>query len=240
VVRRNADPGSFVQNAATAHTEPILTLDRTDILTVYMKVPDVYAPYVTTDTEAVIEMGVLPGWEIQGKVTRFSRSLVTPEKDRTMRVEVDLFNGTAAEYQAFLAKAKANGAAGLKGHKLPIFPTVKGKAGAGVDGRLLAGMFGKMRLVLSSFRDTFLIPSSAVTSQGGVTYAYLVKNGRAVRTQVDVQVDNGKDAKVVLVEKVNGQLVRKPLTGDEVIVASNQGELSDGQPVRAPAPAADW
>jgi multidrug efflux pump subunit AcrA (membrane-fusion protein) len=240
VARRNADPGSFVQNAATAHTEPILTLDRTDILTVYMKVPDVYAPYVTMDTEAVIEMGVLPGWEIQGKVTRFSRSLVTPEKDRTMRVEVDLFNGTAAEYQAFLAKAKANGAAGLKGHKLPIFPTVKGKAGAGVDGRLLPGMFGKMRLVLSSFRDTFLIPSSAVTSQGGVTYVYLVKNGRAVRTQVDVQVDNGKDAKVVLVEKVNGQLVRKPLTGDEVIVASNQGELSDGQPVRAPAPATDW
>jgi multidrug efflux pump subunit AcrA (membrane-fusion protein) len=240
VVRRGADPGSFVQSAATAHTEPILTVARTDIVTVYMKVPDVYAPFVTTDTEAIIEMGVLPGWEIHGKVTRFAHSLVNPDKDRTMRVEVDLYNGSKESFDGLLAKAKATSNAGLKGHKLPIFPNVKGKIGEGTEGRLLPGMFGTMRLVLSDYHNAYLIPSSAITSHGGVTYVYLVKNGHAVRTQVEVQVDNGKDAKVLLVERVNGQTIHRPLNGDEAIVASNQGELSDGQAVRSTAPSANW
>jgi multidrug efflux pump subunit AcrA (membrane-fusion protein) len=239
VTRRNADPGSFVQNAATAHTEPVLSLARTDIITVYTKLPDIYAPYVTRDTEVLIEMGVLPGWQIRGKVTRFSPSLETPEHDRTMRVEVDLYNGTAAEYQQFLQRAKASGYARLKDRALPMFPAVKGKPTAGLDGRLLPGMFGKMRLLLRSFPDACLIPSTALVAQGGRSFVYLVRDGRAVRAPVEVQVDDGRVAKVVLIEKAaGGQEVRRELTGDDVVITSNQGELSDGQAVRAGEPGA--
>ena len=45
---------------------------RTDIVTLVMKVPDNAAPYVTRDTEAVIQIDELPGVVIRGKVTRFS------------------------------------------------------------------------------------------------------------------------------------------------------------------------
>jgi HlyD family secretion protein len=229
VTRRLADPGSFVMNAATAHTEPILTVARTDIVTLYMKVPDNYAPYVTRGTEAVIKLGVLRGWDIHAKVTRFSPSLESPDRDRTMRVEVDLFNGTREEFDRFLASSKAVDNAGLKGRVLPVFPEIKGRPTAGLDGRLLPGMFGKMRLVLRSFADAFLVPSTAVFSQGGRAYIYLVQDGKAVLTPVEIQVDDGKYAKILLLK---GNRTSE-LTGEETIVASNQGELSDGQAVKA-------
>jgi multidrug efflux pump subunit AcrA (membrane-fusion protein) len=238
VTRRNIDPGAFVQNAATGRTEPMLTVARTDVVTVYMKLPDNYASYLRSGTEATIEMGALPGWRISGKVTRFSPSLETPEHDRTMRVEMDLFNGSAADYQRLVEQAAGNGNAGFKGRVLPAFPTVNGQTSAGLDGRLLPGMFGTMRLTLQKFNNARLIPSTALVSQGGRYFLYLVKDGTAVRTPVDVQVDDGRLAKVVLVEVVGGHEVRRDLTGEETVVVSNQGELSDGQAVKATP--SDW
>jgi multidrug resistance efflux pump len=38
ITQRGVDPGSFVQNAASGQTMPLLTLDRIDLVTVYMKV----------------------------------------------------------------------------------------------------------------------------------------------------------------------------------------------------------
>jgi multidrug resistance efflux pump len=61
VVKRNVDVGTFVQNASTGHSEPLLTVARSDIVTLTMKVPDNAAPYVTCDTEAVIQLDELPG-----------------------------------------------------------------------------------------------------------------------------------------------------------------------------------
>jgi multidrug efflux pump subunit AcrA (membrane-fusion protein) len=238
VTRRNVDPGAFVQNAATGHTEPMLTVARTDVVTVYMKLPDNYASYLKRDTEASVEMGALPGWRIRGKITRFSPSLQTPEHDRTMRVEMDLFNGSAEEFKKLAEQATANKNAGLKGRVLPTFPTVNGQASAGLDGRLLPGMFGAMRLTLRKFNNARLIPSTALVSQGGRYFLYLVKDGKAVRVPVDVQVDDGRLAKVVLVETAGGQEVRRDLTGEETVVVSNQGELSDGQAVKAVA--SEW
>jgi multidrug efflux pump subunit AcrA (membrane-fusion protein) len=233
VTRRNVDPGAFVQNAATAHVEPMLTVARTDVVTVYMKLPDNYASYVNGDTEAVIEMSELPGWRIRGKITRFSPSLLTPEHDRTMRVEVDLFSGSAAEYQRMVEEAKATKNAGFKSRVLPVFPTVNGKPSVGLEGRLLPGMFGTMRLTLQKFGNAWLVPSTALVSQGGRSFVYVVKNGKAIPVTVDVQVDDGRLAKVVLVEVIDGKEVRHDLTGNETVVVSNQGELADGQAVKA-------
>jgi HlyD family secretion protein len=233
VTRRNVDPGAFVQNAATARTEPMLTVARTDIVTVYMKLPDTYAPYVTNDTEAVIELGVLPGLKIRGKVTRFSPSLQTPEHDRTMRVDVDLFNGSASDYARLVERAKASGNAGLKGRTLPVFPTINGDSSAGLAGRLLPGMYGTMRLSLQKFADASLVPSTALVNEGGRHFLYLVKDGKAKRALVDRQLDDGRLAKVALIETVGGREVRRPLTGQETVVISNQGELSDGVAVKS-------
>jgi multidrug resistance efflux pump len=230
ITKRNVYVGSFVQNATTAHTDPLLSYERTDIVTVHMNVPDTMAPYVDENTDAVIEMSELPGQLIHGKVTRFSPSL--NEADRRMRVEVDLYNSSAVKYAAFLAKEKATNFADLKGGKVPLLPTVESKGAAGKH-RLLPGMFGKMTLVLSKFPNAYVIPSSAIFTQGGTPYIYEVKNGKAVLLPVEIQYDNLKQAKIRVVEKVGDEEIKKELTGEEEIVASNQGDLSDGQAVTA-------
>src|SRR5262249_13507794 len=162
-----------------------------------------------------LELGVLPGWKIHGQVTRFSPSLNNPEHDRTMRVEVDLFNESAEAYERLAARAKATRYAGLKGRKLPTFPTVNGKPSAGLDrrptagldGRLLRGMFGRMRLALQSFNNAWLVPSTAVVHQGGRSFLFLVRDDKAVRVPVELQVDDGRLAKVVLVGSADGRAV---------------------------------
>jgi multidrug efflux pump subunit AcrA (membrane-fusion protein) len=232
VTRRNVDPGTFVQNATTANTEPLLTVVRDDIVTIYMKVPDRFAPYVTHDTTAIIQMDTLPGLVIRGKVTRRAPSLDNPEHDRTMRVEVDLYNNSLADFEAFLAREKAEGNSDLKSKTLPVFPKVEGRDVADHPLRLMPGQYGKMRLVLNNFQKAFLLPHSAVVSQGGTSYVFVVKDGRALKMPVEVQADNGEVVKVALIEKVGGQPVTRDLTGDEEIVSSNQGELSNGQAVK--------
>ncbi len=232
VTRRNAGPGTFVQNAATARTDPFLEVARTDTVTVYMKLPDRYAPYVTTDTDAEIEMDVLPGCKIRGKVTRFSPSLQTPENDRTMRVEVDLFNGSREDFERLEKAAKANDFADLKGHVLPGYPVVNGDKTVGLRGRLLPGMYGTMTLELQKFANVWLVPSTALVSQGGRSFLYQVQDGKAVLTRVNVQVDDGRLAKVSVEESVDGKRVERDLTGREMVVVSNQGELTDGQAVK--------
>jgi multidrug resistance efflux pump len=232
VLRRNVDPGTFVHNATAARSEPLLTVARDDVITVYMKVPDKFAPFVSRNTEAVIQMDALPGVVIRGKVTRFAPSLDNPEHDRTMRVEVDLYNGSAEEYKEFVAKEKAGGYAGLKSKTLPVLPKVEAKDAASRSLRLLPGQYGKMRLVLRKFEKAWLLPRTAVVSQGGTSYVFVVKNGLALKVPVEIQADNGEEIKVALIETSLGQDVRRDLTGDEEIIVSNQGELSNGQSVK--------
>ena len=243
ITQRNADPGYFVQNAATARAKPLLSLARIDIVTVYAKLPDNYARYVTPDTEAVIHLRDRPGLAFHGKVTRFSDSLQNPQHDRTMRVEVDLYNGTAAEYERLQAEEKAAklpygdlkntllaARTGRPEDKLPSLPVITGKAAPGEPDLLLPGMYGKMRLLLRTFNNVYLIPSYAIVHEGGQSYLYLVKGGSAHKVEVRIRADNGKLARVALIGE-GGETRR--LSGDEEIIASNQGELSDGQAVNA-------
>ena len=236
VVRRNVDPGFFVQNAATGHATPLLTIERNDIVTVVVRVPDNFAPYITPDTEAIFETASLPGVKIHGKVTRFPPSLVNPERDRTMLVEVDLWNGSAEEYPQKMADPKfvaglKKGMPGDPRNGKPILPEVKGRLAGGRQLRMLPGMFGDMTLILRKFEDAHMLPSSAIVIEGGNTYIYLVQDGKAHLQPVKVQVDDGKLVKVELLDQ-KGDVVGD-LTGKEEVIISNQSELSEGQPVNA-------
>jgi multidrug efflux pump subunit AcrA (membrane-fusion protein) len=250
ITQRNVDPGSFVQNAATARAKPLLSLERIDIVTVYAKLPDNYARYVTPNTEAVIHMRDRPGLAFHGKVTRFSDSLQNPQHDRTMRVEVDLYNGSAADYERFQAEERAASPpygdlkntlraarTGRPEDKLPALPVITGKAGSREPEPLLPGMYGRMRLLLRTFSNVYLIPSYAILNEGGQSYLYLVKGGSAQKVEVRVRADNGKVARVVLLGE-GGEARR--LSGAEEIVASNQSELSDGQAVNAHRLGTKW
>jgi hypothetical protein len=193
-----------------------------------MSVPDNYAPFVTPNTEAIIEPHSFPGLKIRGRVTRFPRSLVTAAHDRTMPVEVDLWNGSAEEFKKFVANPE--NLADLKEGPLPILPQVIGKEELH-EGALMPGSYAHMTLVLKDFGSTYLIPSQAVIPRGGRTYLYVVRDEKAHLMPVQVQVDDGTLAKVVRLGE-NGQLLGD-LSPNEEIIISNQEELTEGHPVNA-------
>ena len=235
VVRRNVDPGFFVQNAGNGHATPMLTIQRSDIVTIVMHVPDIYAPFVTPQTEAIFETPTLPGVKIHGKVTRYPDSLVNPRKDRTLPVEVDLWNEDPAEYAKKMNDKKFTDRLkkGLPGDPLngrPIVPQIKGKLAAGRRMHLMPGMFGDMTLVLQKFDHAYLLPSKAIVTIGGYEYIYVVQDGKAHLQPVKVTADDGKLALLELLNS-NGEVVG-PLTGKEEVIVTNQGELSEGQLVK--------
>lgn len=235
VVRRRVDPGSFVQNASTGHPTPVLSLQRSDIVTAVMRLPDNYANYITPGTEAIIRLDTLPGVTIRGKVTRFAPTLETEAHDRTMLVEVDLWNGTAAEFAAF--KNDPKNLEDLKEGPLPLVPQFTGKEIEGHPQHLLPGMYGTMTLILRNFGETYLIPSPAIVRAAGRPMIYVVQDGKAHPVPVKVILDDGTLAKVELLND-QGHVIGD-LTGKEEIVVSNQEELSDGQAVR-PTLLTDW
>jgi multidrug resistance efflux pump len=262
ITARNVDPGAFVQNATTSNTEALVSVARTDIVTVVFNLPDYAAAYVSRGTVVDVQLDELPGVTIHGRVTRFTPAI--RGGDRTVRVEVDLFNGTEAQYRAFLAIAVACGLAPLGGAGLTAVapsaaadlewaPNHKGAADAlpvrpenaagGAHRALVAGMGGVARVQLQEFDDVFLLPTSAIFSVGGKTYLLELYDGKTRLLPVRVQVNDGRLAKVVVVAqptgaRANTREVVRELTGDEQIIASRQLEIGEGQAVRATAE--DW
>jgi multidrug resistance efflux pump len=247
IVKRNVDPGSFV-DVGTANSDPLFIIERSDIVTVYMKVPDSLAPNVTDGTEAIITMTEWPGVEIHGRVSRHDPSLETSHTDLTMRVEVDLWNQSRRKYAAWLASEQAKQPpVGVPFDDLkkgddptkPVIPLVPTLTNSGATSpRLLPGMYGTMQLVLRTFRNTYLLPSDVIVQQGGEHYIYLFKDGVAKKVQVEVQADDERLAKVVKIVKKGGQEVREELTNRDVVIKSGLSDVSDGQAVKADP--TDW
>jgi hypothetical protein len=198
-----------------------MTVARLDMVTVFAKLPDEFADLVRDQTIASIRMEKRPGLEVRGKVTRFAPLIES--RDRTMRIEVDLYNAPYASYQKAQAQTLAtffttlNARNGLeaalflapamdwwhehtKGAKedFPAFPGVKGTVTGSGPYRLLPGMYGQMILNLQNYRNAYLVPSSSVFNYGGKRFVMLVRDGIAHRIPVHVQVDDGNVAMLVL------------------------------------------
>jgi hypothetical protein len=78
------------------------------------------------------------------------------------------------------------------------------------------------------------LPLAAITQIGNQSFCYLVVNGKAVQTQVQIGVSDGSWV------EVPGRLVRstaapegvwQPFDGTEAVVNGNLSEISDGHPV---------
>jgi multidrug resistance efflux pump len=253
IVRRNVDPGMFVQNASTGASEPLITIARLDLVTVVMKLPDVAAPYVSRDTDVEVSFDDLPGLTVRGKVTRYSPAI--DGSDRTMRVEVDVFNGTRSDFQAFLAYAFAEGLAPLgagtgpgalatmlaaerhrqlfhKGVAEGVAVCLDFPSGSGIR-PLVPGMRANMRVYLDRVASAHLLPSSAVFGEGGKTYILVVRDGVTKRLPVRVQVNDGRLAKMAILSAPgDAGPAARDLTGEEEVVVNRQTEVGEGVKVR--------
>jgi multidrug efflux pump subunit AcrA (membrane-fusion protein) len=172
-----------------------------------------------------------------------------------MRVEVDVFNGTRAEFQKFLAQTYAEAIAPIgQGTGLGMVAAVlaaerhrqlfhkgvsEGMAvcpdipNGGRPHPIVPGMTATMRVYLDQVATAYLLPSSAVYGSGGKTYILLVQDGVTRQVPVRVQVNDGKMAKVALFPRAGetGGTVRD-LNGTEEVVINRQLELGDGVKVK--------
>ena len=251
VVSRTADPGRFV--TATGMVDPLITVARTDLVTVVAKIPDSAAAFVSWDTEALVEFSQLPGVTVRGVITRYSQAI--DPTDQTMRVEVDVYNGPESGYRAMLGRSAAESSVSA----LVAFDRLGGIAAAGAglfrgkadhkgwhegyahipewgpEGhyrRIVPGTTANMRLDLEKFGESFLLPAGAVFSRAGQSYILVVEGGTTKAVAVAVQINDGTLTKVAAVLPVaGGRQVTRELTGDEVIVATRQLEVGEGRKV---------
>jgi multidrug efflux pump subunit AcrA (membrane-fusion protein) len=225
VASRAVDPGAFVTGALLLQgPTPVLTIVRSDIVTVGMRVPDTVAAMVGPDTEAELRLESVSGGPIRCRLSRIAPALGAA--DRTRLVEVDLWNGTAAEFEAFRAASEKTNHADLKGGELPQVPA--GLA-PGASPGLLPGMYGQMRLVVKRFERLPVVPSSAIVRRGGMPFLFKAEDGVARLRPIVVEIDDGTLASVRWAEtSPDGTVTHRPLAVEDLVVVSNQGELEDG------------
>jgi RND family efflux transporter MFP subunit len=102
VVIRNANTGDFVQPAVgdksvvrdsadrSSMGTPIYVVARTDLVRIFVDIPEIDANHVSAGTEARVRIQALDDTEIPGTVTRTSWALNV--QSRTLRAEIDLPN----------------------------------------------------------------------------------------------------------------------------------------------------
>jgi RND family efflux transporter MFP subunit len=108
-------------------------------------------------------------------------------------------------------------------------------------GKLLPGMYVQATITVQH-ANTWTLPAAAILTEGEQTFCYRVENGKAVRTPLQVGLRGGG-----LVEVLKKQTTAaspgeerqwEDVTGQEEVVATEGGSLSEGQGVQA-SPAAD-
>ena len=90
VTRREVNTGHFVQPASAGDAKPLLVVARTDEVRVFIDVPEMEAPYVDADDQALVKVQALPTHQFDANVVRTSWSLI--ELNHSLRAEVDVPN----------------------------------------------------------------------------------------------------------------------------------------------------
>ena len=90
VTSRSFHPGAFIRSASDGNQTPLLTVSRTDLMRVVVRVPDRDVTLTDPGDPAVVTIDGLGGREFRGVVSRIGES--EDSATRTMRVEIDLPN----------------------------------------------------------------------------------------------------------------------------------------------------
>lgn len=90
VSQRNVDTGFFAEAGGGSQAQPLFVVVRTDLVRVFVDVPEPDAPLVDVGDRAVVRVQSLPGTEFPGQVTRTSWAL--DPGTRTLHTEIDVPN----------------------------------------------------------------------------------------------------------------------------------------------------
>jgi RND family efflux transporter MFP subunit len=90
VTRRDVDTGHFVQPASGDASKPLMVVDHSDKVRIFVNVPEMEAPYVDAGDPAKIRVQALTASEFDAAVVRTGWSL--QESNRSLRAEIDVPN----------------------------------------------------------------------------------------------------------------------------------------------------
>jgi HlyD family secretion protein len=88
VTARNVDTGQLTRPGSDS--DPLFILNRSDIVTIAIDVPETFATEVNPGDRATIELQAMKGKTVEGTVTRTAWAL--DPRTRTLRVEIDIPN----------------------------------------------------------------------------------------------------------------------------------------------------
>jgi HlyD family secretion protein len=101
VIQRNVDTGDLTQPGADQ--PPLFVIAKSDIVTIWVAIPEIFAPTVNPGDRALVKLPAMPGPAIEGKVTRISWAL--DPRVRTLRAEIDIPNPDAKLQPGLYASA---------------------------------------------------------------------------------------------------------------------------------------
>lgn len=226
VVSRSVDPGTFVPNAAVLPgARPVLSISKTDIVTILMNVPDMFAPYVKTGMPARIRNpnATKDQW-IDTKLMRVSP--VASPADRTVSVQVDLFNQRRSEFDDLIKESQTNGFEDFKSRQPPEFPT---NFTDQQEAKLMPGLIHEMQIAINDLGQLPLLPSECIVNRSGKPFVFLIEDNRLVQVPVIVQFNDGKFCYVKPKRDSQNPQGDPDWTGQEQIVLDSQFDLQPGK-----------
>ena len=110
VTKRNTDVGALINSSSGG--QELFRVARTDILRVYVYVPEAYAAFVQVGSKAVLDFAEFPGQKFEGKVANIAGALDPGTRTLQTEIQVDnrdghLFPGAFANVHLFLPLKKA-------------------------------------------------------------------------------------------------------------------------------------
>lgn len=228
IVARNANTGDFVKplmgdpsaDARAPHlapdgrAAPIYVVDRTDVVRVFVDVPEGDANYVREGSKATVMIRAFRDRLIPATVSRTSWALNV--KSRTLRAEIDLHNtDTPADYRDGGQHQSADS-----------------KQSTGIQ--ILPGMYAYGKVVIDR-PQVMALPAAALVHRGEKTFFWICDNGHAVRSEVQTGINDGQWVEVTSRQKtpVTGSDADEwvPIDGTEQVILGDLALLNDGMAV---------
>ena len=188
VVARNANTWDFVLPSAgdpsadknapylspSGQAAPIYVIDRTDVLRVFVDIPEHSANYVHVGSKATVLIKAFRDQPIVGTVTRTSWALNV--KNRALRAEIDLPN-TGCSIPEDLPKVVHDAVSQVR------LPKTKS--------HILPGMYAYGKVILEH-PQVRALPKAALMYVGEKTFCFTYEDGKAVLTEIQTGISDGK------------------------------------------------
>lgn len=229
IVSRNANTGDFVLPATGDPTAdknspftspsgaaaPIYVVDRTDVVRVFVDIPEQDANFVRDGAKATVLIRAFKDKLIPATVTRTSWALNV--KSRTLRAEIDLKND---EIAAMYKDAGTH----QPGESTPVSGS-----------QILPGMYAYGKVIIER-PNVRAIPMAALVHRGEKTYYWSCEDNKAIRTEVQTGVTDGEWIEVTSRLKPatagSNDESWEDFTGSEQVILGDLATLTDGAPVK--------